>query len=270
MAGVERVKTGIPGFDELIGGGIPKGFNVLLVGQPGTGKTIFGLQYLINGALNGENGIYVSLDSPNELVKSQARQFGWDVDSLEKQGKISFLKIPLDKPRINLFDMLEEEVKAAHAERLVFDSLADFAINIDQFATPLAYAGLTPLGDSNDQETMQKDKKYRYEVMPTLDQDPKGRIFYSGHSDKRITYLVMNELLKLETTNLVITDALQGGEHLTVDGVSEYSADGVIIFELSDTGGEILRTMKVTKMRNTKIDPKMRSFEFSEKGISLE
>ncbi len=267
---VERVKTGIPGFDDLIQGGIPKGFNVLLVGQPGTGKTIFGMQYLVNGALAGENGIYVSLDSPNEIVKSQAKQFGWDVDTLEKEGKLSFLKIPLDKPKINLFDILEEEIKAAKAQRLVFDSLADFAINIDQFVIPLAYSALPSIASEDEQRAAQNDKTYRYEVMPTLGQDPQGRVFYRGHSERRISYLVVNEMQKFGTTNLLITDESIGGQHLTVDGVSEYVSDGVVMFEFNDTGGEILRTAKVIKMRNTKIDPKMRSFDFSEKGISLE
>lgn len=267
---MERVKTGIPGFDDLIEGGIPKGFNVLVLGQPGTGKTIFGLQYIINGAMNGENGIYISLDSPNERVKSQARQFGWDIDGLEKQGKVTFLKIPLDKPKINLFDMLEEEVENAHAERLVFDSLADFSINIDQFVTPLAYTGLMPIGEAEQQEALQQDKKYRYEVMPTLDQDPKGRMFYRGHSEKRISYLVVQELEKLGTTNMIITDARQGGEHLTIDGVSEYTCDGVVVLDINDTGGEIIRTLKIVKMRNSKIDPKLKSFTFTNKGIALD
>ena len=233
VAEIARVKTGIPGFDELIQGGIPKGFNVLLVGQPGTGKTIFGMQYLVNGATAGENGLYVSLDSPNERVREQARQFGWDIDGLEKEGKITLLKVPLDKPKINLFDILEEEVKETKAVRLVFDSLADFAISIDQFATPLAYTGLTPIFDEEQQKAM-LDKEYRYSVMPTMDQDPKGRIFYKGHSEKRLSYLVINELGILGTTNLVITDARQDGENLTIDGVSEYVSDGVVMFELNE------------------------------------
>lgn len=271
MTGVERVKTGIPGFDELIEGGIPKGFNLLLVGQPGTGKTIFGLQYLVNGAMNGENGIYVSLDSPNELVKSQARQFGWDVDALEKAGKISFLKIPLDKPRINLFDILEEEVNAAHAERLVFDSLADFAINIDQFATPLAYEGLPPLESGEEQAAMQKDKKYRYEIMPTLDRDPKGRVFYKGHSERRISYLVVQELGKLGTTNMIITDAKEVKDNrlFSVDGVSEYTADGVVEVYNQLIGTTRARTLSIPKMRNTNHSQHIHDLELSKEGLKV-
>jgi len=266
---LERVKTGIPGFDELIEGGIPKGFNILLVGQPGTGKTIFGLQYLVNGAMNGENGIYVSLDSPNELVKAQARQFGWDVDALEKEGKITFLKIPLDKPKINLFDMLEEEIKAAHAERLVFDSLADFAINIDQFATPLAYTGLTPLWDVKEQATLEADKEYRYETMATLDQDPKGRIFYKGHSEKRVAYLVVQELAKLGTTNMILTDAKDEEHANTVDGVSEYVCDGVVVVYNQLIGAKRVRTMTVLKMRSSDHSKYIHDFEITKEGIKV-
>ncbi len=269
MISLERVKTGIPGFDELIEGGIPKGFNILLVGQPGTGKTIFGLQYLVNGAMNGENGIYVSLDSPNELVKAQARQFGWDVDALEKEGKITFLKIPLDKPKINLFDMLEEEIKAAHAERLVFDSLADFAINIDQFATPLAYTGLTPLWDVKEQATLEADKEYRYETMATLDQDPKGRIFYKGHSEKRVAYLVVQELAKLGTTNMILTDAKDEEHANTVDGVSEYVCDGVVVVYNQLIGAKRVRTMTVLKMRSSDHSKYIHDFEITKEGIKV-
>lgn len=261
------MKTGIPGFDELIEGGIPKGFNVLLVGQPGTGKTIFGLQYLINGAMNGENGIYVSLDSPNELVKTQAKQFGWDVDALEKEGKITFLKIPLDKPRINLFDMLEEEIKEVHAERLVFDSLADFAINIDQFATPLSATGLTPLWDIKEQANLEQDKEYRYETMPTLDQDPKGRVFYKGHSRKRVAYLVIQKLANLGTTNMIITDAKDEEHTATVDGVSEFVCDGVVGVYNQLIGAKRVRTMTVLKMRSSDHSQYVHDFEVGKNGI---
>ena len=268
-AWVDRVKTGIPGFDDLIQGGIPKGFNVLLVGQPGAGKTIFGLQYLVNGAKQGENGIYVSLDSANEIVKAQGEMFGWDVEGLEREGKLSFLKIPLDKPKINLFDILEEEVKAAKAERLVFDSLADFAINIDQFVIPLSYSMFPTIKSEEEQALMQSDKTYRYEVMPTLGQDPQGRMFYKGNSERRITYLVMNKLSKLGTTNIVITDEQKGSEHLTVDGVSDYVADGVIELNTLNTGNQTSRIIKVSKLRNSKIDLDFKYMEIGEKGIVI-
>ena len=270
MDRIERLKTGIPGFDDLIQGGIPKGFNVLLVGQPGAGKTIFGLQYLVNGAMYGENGIYVSLDSSNEIVKAQGKMFGWDVEGLEREGKLSFLKIPLDKPKINLFDILEEEVKAAKAVRLVFDSLADFAINIDQFVIPLSYSMFPPPKSSEEEEALiQSDKTYRYEVLPTLGQDPQGRMFYKGNSEKRITYLVMNKLSKLNTTNIVITDEQKGSEHLTVDGVSDYVADGVVALSSLVVGDTVSRNIELKKMRVTNVEGGIRSYDIGLEGINI-
>lgn len=267
---IERLKTGISGFDDLIQGGIPKGFNVLLIGQPGAGKTIFGLQYLVNGAMYGENGIYVSLDSTNEIVKEQGKMFGWDVEGLEREGKLSFLKIPLDKPKINLFDILEEEVKAVKAKRLVFDSLADFAINIDQFVIPLSYSMFPPPKASEEEQALiQNDKVYRYEILPTLGQDPKGRVFYKGNSEKRITYLVMNKLSKLSTTNIVITDQRIGGEYLTVDGVSEYVADGVVALSSLVVGDTVSRNIELKKMRITNVEGGIKSYEISSGGISV-
>ena len=68
---VERAKTGIPGFDELVGGGIPRGRTVLLAGGSGTGKTIFGTQFLYNGALMGENGLYLTLEEKPKNIRRE-------------------------------------------------------------------------------------------------------------------------------------------------------------------------------------------------------
>lgn len=267
---IERVKTGIKGFDELVEGGIPKGSNVLLTGLPGTGKTVFGLQYLYNGAINGENGLYVSLDGPAESLKEQASQFGMDIDALEKKDKLSIMQIPLDKPKTNLFDMLEEEVKNIKPTRLVFDSLADFAINIDQFMIPLDYVGLGLDAFGMKADSMKKDKKYRDEIMPTMDQDPKGRVIYKGKDKERTSYLLINELGKLGTTNLIITDARRGGEQLTVDGVSEYTCDGVIVMSIKHIVKETVRSIEIQKMRNT--DHELDSFilTFSKNGLAVQ
>ncbi len=263
---MERVKTGVPGFDDLVEGGIPKGYNVLLVGQPGAGKTIFGLQYLVNGANLGEKGLYVSLDSSNEMVKSQGRRFGWNVDGLESKGMLSFLRVPLDKPKINLFDILVDEVKASGATRLVFDSLVDFAINVDQFVVPLSPVG-GPLADEKEQETVERYNKLRYSVLPATSE--KDRAFYKGGSAKRITYLVINELSKLGTTNIIITDEKIEGEHFTVDGVSEYVCDGVIVTYNQLIGAKRARTLAVLKMRNTNNSPYIHDLEINKDGIKI-
>ena len=82
---LESCSTSIPGFDDLVEGGFPKGSMILLTGSPGTGKTIFGLQYIYNGAMKGENGIYVCIESTPQSLKIQAARFGMDFDKLEKE-----------------------------------------------------------------------------------------------------------------------------------------------------------------------------------------
>ena len=74
---MERIKTGVPGFDGLIEGGIPKGRSVLVSGATGTGKTIFCMQYLYNGAKQfKEPGIYVTLDERPNLIREDVLRFG--------------------------------------------------------------------------------------------------------------------------------------------------------------------------------------------------
>jgi KaiC/GvpD/RAD55 family RecA-like ATPase len=256
---VERIKTGIPGFDNLVQGGFPQGFNILVTGAPGTGKTIFGLQYLYNGAMSGENGLYISLDSSDGTVRTQAKQFGWDITKLEKQGKLAILDIPQDKSKVNLFNLIEEGVREVNAKRLVFDSLAAFAINMDQFAIEVGSAEMITINGSD----LKKADTNRKQLT-----GPKS--FYSGTSEKRITFLVMNELLRLGTTNIVITDEAPTNGQLTVDGVSEYVCDGVIRVDVSRIAKEAVRSMTIHKMRNTNHTLNSQMFNISDRGLVMQ
>ena len=57
-----KVATGIVGFDEITGGGLPKGRPTLVCGGPGCGKTLFALQFLVHGARHGESGVFVTFE----------------------------------------------------------------------------------------------------------------------------------------------------------------------------------------------------------------
>lgn len=245
---MERVGTGIKGFDELVEGGFPKDFNVLVTGQPGTGKTIFGMQYLYNGALKGEPGVYIALDMPGGKAKEQAEQFGWDITKMEKANMLSIVRVPLDREKVRIFDMIEDEVERVKAKRLVFDSLATFAINIDQFSIPLTF---------DDEITKVLG------ISEALSQS----VFYTGSSEKRITFLVINHLSKLGTTNIIITDETSGSAQLTVDGVSEYVSDGLVNLKTLAIGDTMSRTLEIKKMRSTKVDGGIKSYEINSKGI---
>ncbi len=76
-----KIRTGIPGFDDVLNGGIERGWVYLVKGGPGSGKTIFGLQFLMEGALKGEKCLYISFEQSAEELKLQADTFGWDIEN---------------------------------------------------------------------------------------------------------------------------------------------------------------------------------------------
>ena len=123
---IERIKSGIPGLENVTGGGIPRFHSVLICGAPGTGKTIFGLQFLYNGAkLYNESGLYISVEEDPVRLKNYAKEFGWmDIDSLEQQGRLTFLRVPADERKFDIVERVREQVKKTGAKRLVVDSLS--------------------------------------------------------------------------------------------------------------------------------------------------
>ncbi len=132
---IPRVKTGVEGFDELVEGGLPVSTFVLLSGGTGTGKSIFGMNYLAHGAENGEPGVYVSLEEGYDENKLQMNIFGWDLEKLQKEKKLLILQ-----PKMYNFDKLVESIQTAvyniKAKRLVIDSISILELYFeDQFKT---------------------------------------------------------------------------------------------------------------------------------------
>lgn len=263
-----RVKFGVQGFDEIIAGGFPKGFNILLLGAPGTGKTVFGLQYIYNGALCGEKGVFVTLESSAEELKRQAAEFGWDFAKLEAEGKVSFIEVPVDRVKWNLFDELEDSVAELGASRLVFDSLSAFSSNIDLFTVPIEYMG----GAKTEDEYIAKrnDRRFKYEV-PLFGQDEAGRMYLNANSgpavsEKRVAYLLLRKLKTLGTTNLIASASAnaQGQE-----SVAEFACDGAISFDVETCGNDAARILRVLKMRDTKHGLGLHEFSIAEAGICL-
>ena len=120
---VERVETGIPGFDKLVQGGFVKGSTNLIAGGAGTAKTTFCMQYLWNGLLKGENGVYITLEQlPHEILADMI-MFGWDFSKFINQKKMAlYSTFPSSIPKLeeSVFDI----VKKINAKRLVLDSVS--------------------------------------------------------------------------------------------------------------------------------------------------
>ena len=91
-----RLKTGVPGLDELMGGGIPQGYSVLVAGPSGSGKTVLSNQFIVEGVRNGENGIVAVFEKrPNDYLQTTPR--GEEFEQLVREKRLEVLYMrPLD------------------------------------------------------------------------------------------------------------------------------------------------------------------------------
>lgn len=121
----KRVKTGIPGFDNLIEGGLVEGSVNLLCGGTGTGKTVFGCQFILQGLKEGEHGVYVTLEEEKEDILNDVAVFGWDKELREYEKKGMFLLTSEFPSKISdLQTKIVESIERVNAKRFVLDSLS--------------------------------------------------------------------------------------------------------------------------------------------------
>jgi circadian clock protein KaiC len=129
VAGIRKTPTGIEGFDDITGGGLPLGRTSIIMGGPGSGKTVFALQTLVNGArLCGERGIFVAFEENSRNIIANAASFGWD---LPDEDRLLFLDAGMspDVVQTGRFDVgaLLSGIRTKFAEnratRIVFDSI---------------------------------------------------------------------------------------------------------------------------------------------------
>jgi circadian clock protein KaiC len=127
----EKINSGIPGFDKLIEGGFEKNSVNLIIGNSGSGKTIFAVQFLIEGIKNGEKCLYVTFEEKKEEFYRNMLDFGWNLSELEKQGKFTFLEYTPEKVKTMLEEgggMIESLILDKKIARIVIDSITSFAL----------------------------------------------------------------------------------------------------------------------------------------------
>jgi KaiC/GvpD/RAD55 family RecA-like ATPase len=240
----EKIATGIQGLDELLSGGFPDGRVTLVIGGPGTGKTIFCGQFLYKGIYeHKQNGIFVSLDESKDHFYSEMQQFGWDFRKAEEDRKFVFV----DATRMSRVVMLKEELykeetrslrgKELSIDRLVEELQAKIRwVDAKRVAVDTLAALLYRFPDPVERRTAVVD------LIESL-------------SDLRVTTLVSTELGHLGLERSALEE--------------EYLVHGVIMMQTLFSRGTTTRAIQVEKMRETKVNPNLVPYSIDKNGIEV-
>lgn len=231
-----RAKTGISKLDEILSGGIPRNNTVLISGGPGTGKSIFGWQFLINGAINDdEAGVFVTLEERPEDIRSNLKNFGWDIASLEA------------KKQIAIIDAASPKIGIPSRERYV--ELKPFDID------SLMYKIHNVVNEI-------KARRVVLDSIPAL-----GFRMEEGNIRDSI-YKLNALLLEIGCTTLMVSEQVDPTGYSRFK-IAEYVAHGLISLNLLEKGNELKRSGVVVKMRGTRHSMRIFPMEITEKGLTI-
>lgn len=139
-----KCKTGIPGLDEITGGGLPKGRPTLVCGGAGCGKTLMGIEFIVRGAmLHNEPGVFLAFEETAEELAQNVRSLGFDLDDLIEKKKLAVDYIYVERSEIEetgeydlegLFIRLGHAIDSIGAKRVVLDTLETLFSGLSNFA----------------------------------------------------------------------------------------------------------------------------------------
>ncbi|MCL5265341.1 MAG: AAA family ATPase [Chloroflexi bacterium] len=125
----QRISVGVPGLDEMLGGGIQAGDSVLVAGPSGSGKTVFATQFIAEGVKRGEAGVIAVFEEHPQDYLDRAKSLGFDLEEMIRQGKLKAIYLrPLDLSVDETLQEIQETVERIGAKRVVIDSLSGFEL----------------------------------------------------------------------------------------------------------------------------------------------
>jgi len=134
LKNLPKASSGIAGFDQMTQGGFEKNSINLTVGATGSGKTIFAMQFLMEGIKKGETTLFVTFEEKKDEFYKNMKKFGWDLDNLEKNEKFIFLEYSPEKVKMMLDEgggTIESLVLRYKITRMVIDSITSFTLLFD-------------------------------------------------------------------------------------------------------------------------------------------
>lgn len=203
-----RVSTTIKNFDSLIEGGFTKNSTNLIVGNSGSGKTIFAMEFLIGGMNRGEKCLYVTFEEKKVAFYENMKKFGWDLAKFEEKGLFTFLEYTPSKVKTMLEEgggTIESIILTKKISRMVIDSISSFELLFeDELAKrEAAIALFTMIRDWNctslltyEEEPTEKEKISSHTL--EFESDSIIILYFVSNKGKRERYL---EVLKMRGTN---------------------------------------------------------------------
>jgi len=225
-----KAPTGIHGFDEITGGGLPAGRTSLVCGSAGCGKTLFALEFLVRGVTEfGEPGVCITFEETADDLVQNVRSLGFDLDQLVEDEKISIDYIRVDRSEIDeageynldgLFLRLGLAIDSVGAKRVVLDTIE------------------TLFGGFSNQAVLRSEL----------------RRLFGWLKERKVTTVITGE---------------RGDGQLTRQGLEEYVSDCVILLDHRVTEHNSTRRLRVVKYRGTTHGTNEYPFLIDESGFSV-
>ena len=227
---ISKTQTHVTGLDEILHGGLPTGRTTLVNGGPGSGKTVFGLEFIYRAALDGEPGIFISFEEDADSIRRNGLSLGWDLPALEEAGMLRILDGQLDPAVIRsgdfdingLLAILGGQATARGAQNVVI----------------VAIDGLLRISDDRRWEREQLEMLHRW-------------------------------LLERRLTALLTAKAFNAGDGGQTYEFMEYMVDCILKLDQRVDGQVSVRRLRIVKYRGSDFERNEFPFAISESGIVL-
>ncbi len=233
------IKTGVSGFDQLLMNGIPKGSQILISGGPGTLKTTFCLQTLVNNVGKGKKCLYLSFEESKENLVRNMRNFGWDPETLLNSKNF-------------VIKNMDPFTMSRSVETLLAQARGELLIEVNEAKN------LIP-----------EDMKPDLIVIDSLSAISAG---FFGKEEGYRAYMsqIFDTFRKIGATAFLITEVEHSTTKYSNSGVEEFLADGVFVFYNFKQGNERVNATEIIKLRGTQHKKKIVPFKVMPmKGITV-